>query len=268
MRRRGLPDVLVVPPVWHVSAADFEHRLGKLQPEVALLRQLSQQGVTIASVCSGVALLAVAGLVEGRAATGCWWLELPLRQRYPGVRWQFNDTLVRDGSVVTAGSGSAYASLVFELLERAAGRMLAVRTAKFLGIEPNQQRQSTFAQLIPMTAPEDPLVARFERHVWDHLADGGLEIEAVAAALHTSGRTLYRRVQAATGNTPLRFVQRARLEHAKSLLAETSLKVDEICERCGWRDVSSFRKLFTREVGMTAAAWRRGFGMTPGDPSG
>jgi len=227
------------------------------------VRSLARRGVSIASVCSGVALLALAGLLDGRAATGCWWLEQPLRVLFPSVRWQFDDTLVRDGPIVTAGSGAAYAGLVFELLEHAAGRDLALRTAGLLGIEPNRHRQSSFAQLIPLSPSSDPLVARFERHVLQSLADHDLDIARMAAALHVSTRTLHRRMQAARGETPLRFIQRARLEHAKSLLADTALPVEDVCARCGWSDVSSFRKLFAREVGMTAAAWRKGFGSSP-----
>lgn len=258
-RSSAPPDVLVVPPLWHTSASDFKRRLKTLDKEIALVEEMAGRGVTVASVCSGVALPALAGLLDGRAATGCWWLEQPLRTLFPRIKWQFNDRLVRDGPVVTAGSGTAYADLVFELLEQATGRSLAMRTARLLGFEPSRHRQSSFAQVAPLGSSDDPLVVRFERHVWRNLAGDALDIGKIAIALDTSVRTLHRRVNTVTGDTPLRFIQRARLEHAKALLAETTLSVEEICTRCGWSDVSSFRKLFTREVGLTASAWRKGF---------
>lgn len=258
--RATLPQVLVVPPMWHTSMEDFGGRLEALRPQIAFIRRLAARGVPVASVCSGVALLAAAGLLDGRVATGCWWLEPTLRKLYPQVRWQFAQTLVHDGPVVTAGSGSAYAALVFDLLARTSGRGLAARTAQFLGIEPNRDPQSRFAPLAPAAGGHaDPLVAAFEQEVRRHTGGLHMDVEHLAGRLHTSARTLYRRVRAATGHSPHRLVQMARLERAKSLLADTRLAVEEICERCGWRDVSSFRKLFAREVGQTPAAWRKAF---------
>lgn len=253
------PQVLVVPPMWHTSMEDFGERLEALRAEIAFIRRLAARGVHVASVCSGVALLAAAGMLDGRAATGCWWLEPTLRKRYPQVRWQFAQSLVHDGPVVTAGSGSAYAALVFDLLARTSGRGLATRTAQFLGIEPNRDPQSRFVPLAAAGGHGDPLVAAFEHEVRKLGGGAQMDVEQLARRLHTSARTLYRRVRAATGHTPLRLIQLARLERAKSLLADTRLAVEEICERCGWRDVSSFRKLFAREVGQTPAAWRKAF---------
>jgi transcriptional regulator GlxA family with amidase domain len=253
-------DVLLVPPIWHVSPDDFVARLKGLQPEVDLIRQFAERGgATVASVCSGVALLAAAGLLEGRSATGCWWLEKPLRRLYPGVKWVMTQTVVHSGPVMTAGAWGAYAGLVYELLQRAGGREVATRTAQFLGIEPNQTGRSPYVNLVPLQLSDDLLVARFERYVQAHLAAPGLDTGRVAQLLGTSPRTLIRRVKEATGHTPSRMIQLTRLEHAKSLLADTALSTERICERCGWSDVSSFRKLFAREIGLTAGAWRKSF---------
>ncbi|MEO7549199.1 MAG: helix-turn-helix domain-containing protein, partial [Ramlibacter sp.] len=248
-RWRGAPpDVLVVPPLWHSSFNGFVTLVATLEREISLISRLAREGVTIASVCSGVSLLAAAGLLEGRSATGCWWLEQPLRKMHPRVRWQFDDSLVRDGSVITAGSGSAYAALVFDLLERSAGRAIALQTARFIGFEPNRTRQASFSHMLPLAPSEDPLVARFERYIGANASRSDLDITLVAQHLNTSPRTLYRRVQSSRGLTPLRMVQRARLEQAKSQLCDTELCIEQICANCGWSDLSSFRKLFARDV--------------------
>jgi len=257
---RGL-DVLIVPPLWHASLDDFARRLDRLDDEVALLRKAHRAGVDLASICSGVALLARAGVLDGRVATGCWWLEPTLRKLYPQVRWHLSDSFVRDGPVLTAGSGSAYTRLAFHLLEHVGGRGICARVSQFLGIEPNRDRQSPFAHLVPARRNDDPLVAAFLRHVHAKAGSMQLSVESAARALHTSSRTLFRRVRDATGEPPHRLLQLTRLEQAKSLLADTALSIDEICERCGWQDTTSFRKLFRREVGLTAAAWRKAFGL-------
>ncbi|MDP3761218.1 MAG: helix-turn-helix domain-containing protein [Ramlibacter sp.] len=258
------PHVLIVPPLFHTSPDDFASRLSGLDSAVRLVRRHVEQGGVVASACSGAGVLAAAGALEGRSATGCWWLESVLRSRFPNVRWQMTETLVRDGDVLTAGAGLAYTRLVFELLERSGGRDLALLTARFLGIERNGESRQPFAQLLPLQHSEDAMVGAFERHVRAHAASRELHIDQISRALNVSTRTLFRRVRAVTGESPFRIIQLTRLEKAKSLLADTQLSVDDICERCGWEDAASFRKLFSREIGMSPTGWREAFGLRAG----
>ena len=255
---------LVVPPVWHESVAGLERRLDALGPEIGIVQDAAGAGATVASVCSGALLLARAGLLDGREATGCWWLERHLASRHRAVRWRLSRTLVRDGPVITAGSATAYASLALALVAGAAGAHLARRTAQFLAIEPNRDSQAAFAGRWPGSPSTDPLVAGFERWVAAHFARDA-SLAAATRALRTSERTLFRRVRAATGRTPHALVQALRLEHAKDLLVDTTLPVEAIGARCGWQDASSFRRLFARQVGMAPAAWRRAFAFHPGE---
>jgi len=77
--------------------------------------------------------------------------------------------------------------------------------------------------------------------------------------MHVSYRTLHRRFQAATGMAPLAYLQDLRVEMAKELLESTRLSLEQVVERTGYTDVSAFRRLFARRVGLAPALYRQRF---------
>jgi AraC-like DNA-binding protein len=99
---------------------------------------------------------------------------------------------------------------------------------------------------------------RAARWIEDRLATG-ISIAAMARALHTTERTLHRRFRASFGVSPLAHLQSRRIALAKRLLESGNETLERILERCGYRDASSFRKLFAREVGMTPREYRLRF---------
>ena len=74
-----------------------------------------------------------------------------------------------------------------------------------------------------------------------------------------AARTFKRRFTAATGVTPIAYVQRLRVEDAKRRLERTDVSIDEISWRVGYEDSAFFRRLFKRTTGMAPGAYRRRF---------
>jgi transcriptional regulator GlxA family with amidase domain len=85
-------------------------------------------------------------------------------------------------------------------------------------------------------------------------------LETLAQRLHVSSRTLARRFKAVLGETPLTFLQNARIERAKRLLETTSANFDRVAQRVGYEDASSFRRLFVRASGVSPREYRHRFG--------
>ncbi len=82
----------------------------------------------------------------------------------------------------------------------------------------------------------------------------------VAELVERSGlpeRTFKRRFTAATGHSPIAYVQRVRVEEAKRRLERTAESVDAISYAVGYEDPASFRRLFKRIAGITPGAYRR-----------
>jgi transcriptional regulator GlxA family with amidase domain len=82
------------------------------------------------TVCTGSALLARTGLLDGRPATSnklAWdWVV----QQGPRVRWQRRARWVDDGNVLTSSGVSAGIDMALSLVERLNGREMAITSAR------------------------------------------------------------------------------------------------------------------------------------------
>lgn len=105
------------------------------------------------------------------------------------------------------------------------------------------------------TQQTDPTVVAAERWIDTHLSEP-ISIAGLAAAVAVSPKTLARRIETATGVSPVKFIQRRRLLQASHLIETTSLSIDAVAARVGYQDGTALRKLVKRELGMTPAALR------------
>jgi transcriptional regulator GlxA family with amidase domain len=103
------------------------------EPEVALwIASVAERSRIIASVCTGAFLLAAAGLLEGRSATTHREDIDDLRRMARSVKVVDNVRWVDEGAVVTAAGISAGIDMSLHLVERLAGRDLALATARYM----------------------------------------------------------------------------------------------------------------------------------------
>ena len=257
VRRRY--DVVIAPPLWAPSRAEFEQRLAALERLAPLVQRLAARSEIAASACSGAVLLAQAGLLANHRATTCWWLSDWFVRRFPDVRLDARKLLVVDRGRWTAAAGSAYLHLCLELVEHFAGAEIAAATARLALVEPRRGSQSPFiGRELPRAEAEVGPISEIARWL-DERIDTPLAVSDVAKRSNTTPRTLNRRFRAAFGVSPLAYLQARRIALAKRLLETRADPLDRIVERCGYSDVSSFRKLFAREVGMTPREYRLRF---------
>ena len=94
--------------------------------------RVSASAQLTASVCTGAFLLADAGLLDGRAATTHWMDVDDLQSERPLVRARKDVRWVDEGPVVTAAGISAGIDMSLHLVERLAGRDLALQTARYM----------------------------------------------------------------------------------------------------------------------------------------
>lgn len=86
---------------------------------------------------------------------------------------------------------------------------------------------------------------------------GGVRsLEEVAAHLYLSTRTLKRHL-AALGVSYTEILDKERARRARTLLAATSLPLEEIAERLGYSDVANFSRAYRRWTGQSPGAVRR-----------
>jgi transcriptional regulator GlxA family with amidase domain len=261
-------DRLVVPGFETLPGPDLDRVLAGLRPEATFVRRLASRGVPVASVCVGAFLLGEAGLLDGRAATTGWLFSGPLAARYPGAAVRGEEVLLHDGPVTTAGAFSAVFDLALDLIRRHCGEEVARTTARIALVPDNRHSQAAHIDEALRTIRSEPFTDGVRRHLLERLSEP-YDLAALARAHAVSTRTLLRRFAAETGESPLAFLQRSRIDAAKRLLEAPGARVAEVMERVGYLDPAAFRNLFARHTGMSPAAYRRQFSaMTPvGSPS-
>ena len=111
--------------------------------------------------------------------------------------------------------------------------------------------------------PSADLLVELKRQVMRQLADGSVAIDAVAARLGLSERTLQRRLHA-EGLSFQQLVERLRFDTACRLLCEGRLSLTEIGYRLGYSEPSAFSRAFRRWSGDSPLAYRRRTGSRQG----
>jgi transcriptional regulator GlxA family with amidase domain len=247
----GPLDTLVVP-------GGLGHRAAAADPVlVGHVRRLARESRRVSSLCTGANVLAAAGLLDGRRATTHWRFAPELAAEHPAVLVDPDPVFVRDGAVATSAGITCSLDLALAFVEEDHGPELARATARelvtYLQRPGNQAQMSTFTAA---PAIGDEVVRRVVGHITaDPAADLGTD--ALAAVAGLSARQLTRIFRAGTGQTPGRFVRRARAEAAAALLTGTSLPLPAVALRCGFGSAETLRLAFTDRFGVAPSAYRQ-----------
>lgn len=253
-------DVLMVPGIEHADTRVLTASLARMAPECAVLRSFALGGGIVASNCSGTFLLAEAGLLEGKRATTSWWLSKLFHKRYPGVDVESEEMVVCDGQILSSGAVTAYIDLALWLIGHYASDSLRQMTAKFLLADSHRASQTPYIAAAIVQGSGHAVVERARRWLNQHL-EQEWDMAQLADYCNTSPRTLLRRFQKAVGMSPVQYTQQLRVERAKGLLESTTLSLEDITERCGYANVSTFSTVFKRWAQVTPKEYRSRFGM-------
>lgn len=247
-------DIVVVS----ASGLDLQQRLDENRPLMPWLREWHGRGACVAGICSGVAFLAEAGLLDGRQATTHWAIAALLRERYPRVDWQPEMFVTDDGRVLCSGGVYASIDLSLYLVERFCGREIALQCAKSLLVSMPRSHQSGYA-VLPLSRPhEDERIRRVEQYLHVHFAEN-VSIAQLAKRAGMGPRNFIRRFKAATGRLPGDYLQNLRVAAAKRMLEDGARSIERVSLEVGYQDVAFFRAVFKRCTGMTPGEYRSRF---------
>ncbi|MCG2585250.1 transcriptional regulator FtrA [Massilia sp. TS11] len=227
-------------------------------PLLAALQRAAARGARLCSICSGVFVLAAAGLLDGLAATTHWRYADRLAARYPRIRVQRDDLYVDAGQIITSAGSAAGLDMLLHLVRRDYGARVGNLVAQRLVVPPH--RAGGQAQFLPrpMARDEHGRLARLLDHVRAHPAEPHT-LASMARRAAMSERTLQRHFQEATGMGPVEWLIHERVAVAKDLLETGTLSLAQIAARCGFGSEASLRHHFRRLTATTPAAYRREF---------
>lgn len=249
-------DVVVVCDI-HVTAGDVIE--GRWPEEIAWVQRHADLGALVCSTCSGSVLLAEAGLLNGADAASHWTMADLFRDRYPSVRFRPERILCdsgRGGQLITTGGASSWQDLALYLIGRFCGAEEAARIARLFLLGDRGFGQLPFASMARPRQHSDAIIGKMQEWIAGHY-DMPAPVAAMASRSGLPERSFKRRFTAATGYSPVEYVQALRIEEAKQLLETVDLGIEEISAAVGYEDPTFFRRLFKRRAGVTPAQYRQ-----------
>ena len=248
---------LIFIPTTGLSLDDVVERNAAVVP---WLKRWHKRGAAIASVCSGVGLVAATGLLDGKRATTHWALADRFREKYPNVKWMPELMVTEDRGFYCGGGVHAALDLTLYLVEKFCGHDVAMESAKALLIETPRAWQAGFAVVPLKTEHNDEAISAAQDWLHENF-HRPFPLEAPARRAGMSLRNCIRRFKQATGDSPLAYLQKLRIAAAKRLLESNHRTMQEISDAVGYQDVAFFRSLFQRHTGVSPSAYRERFGI-------
>jgi transcriptional regulator GlxA family with amidase domain len=249
-------DIVFVPNV----VVQSPEALQALDPKlIAWIGRMHAKGAQLNASCGGALVLAAAGLLDGREATTHWSYVPLFENQFPKVKLQADRLLVQTGpghSLVCSGGASSWQDLALLLVAKHAGTEEAIRMSKLFLYQWHRDGQLPYACMIQNVDHGDAVMTKSQQ--W--IAGNYQQSDIVAELVSQSGlpkRTFDRRFKAATGYSPLAYIQALRIEEAKQMLETADEPVDAIARQVGYEDAASFRRLFRRQTGMNPGDYRR-----------
>jgi AraC family transcriptional activator FtrA len=224
------------------------------------LRAVHRRGARVASLCSGIAVLAAAGLLDGRRATTHWRYVEAVSHRHPAVALDPRVLYVDDGDVLTAAGSAAGIDLCLHIVRRDFGPGAANAVARRLVVPPH--RDGGQAQFIAAPVPRDREAARLGPLIDAMRAEPGADhrLDALARRAGMSLRTFQRRFAAATGLPPGEWLMVERLRLARELLeGDPGAALADVAEAAGFGTPAAMRHHFRTRLGTSPAAFRARF---------
>ena len=226
---------------------------------ISRIRRAFERGARVCSICSGVFVLAEAGILDGLRATTHWRYAELLAKRYPHVRVEPDALYVDEGQVMTSAGSAAGLDMLIHLVRRDHGARVANTVARRLVIPPHRQGGQTQFVSRPVAADEKARISRLLDWLRGRLGQP-ISLDTIAKRASMSTRTLQREFRATTGEAPYSWLLRERIVAARELLEQSSLPLPRIAERIGIGSLESLRHHFRRHVGVSPSVYRARFG--------
>ena len=244
-------DLILIPSVH----GDFQKILTDNKDMLAWVVQQYHSGAAVASLCIGTFLLAGTGLLDGRNCTTHWELAGKFRELFPAAHLATDKIITDENNIYTSGGAYSWLNLILYLVEKYAGREIALRCAKGFQIDIQRSSQSPFIIFGGQKDHKDTAISTAQEFIEQNI-HARITVGQIADMLALGRRNLERRFKQATGNTVMEYIQRVKIEMVKKSLETSRLGVSEAMYKVGYSDPKAFRIVFKKVTGLSPLQYR------------
>jgi transcriptional regulator GlxA family with amidase domain len=141
------------------------------------------------------------------------------------------------------------------LVEKYFDRQTAIFCSKVFQIEMDRNSQAAFTIFTPQKLHSDEMVKKVQTYIESNLHEK-ISVEHLSSKFAIGRRTFDRRFIKATGNTPIEYSQRVKIETAKKALETSRKTINEVMYEVGYSDVKAFREVFRKITGMSPLQYK------------
>lgn len=244
-------DLVIIPAL----AGDLEQALLINQDFIPWILRQYNNGAEVASLCIGAFLLASTGLLNGKKCATHWMAANDFRKMFPDVELVTDRIIMDDEGIYSSGGAYSFLNLILYLVEKYAGRHIAIMCSKIFQIDMERDNQSSFAMFRGEKEHEDEPIRKAQEFIERNFHDR-ITVDQLASMLALGRRNLERRFKKATSNTVVEYIQRVKIEAAKMSLESSKENVNEVMYKVGYSDTKAFRTTFKRITGLSPLQYR------------
>ncbi|HSY60518.1 MAG TPA: helix-turn-helix domain-containing protein [Cytophaga sp.] len=244
-------DLIIIPSLSY----DYNSVLNDNAALIQWIKEQYKSGAEVASICTGAFLLAATGLLEGKSCSTHWNAANDFRRMFPSIDLQVDKLIAAEEGMYTNGGAYSFLNLILFLVEKYFDRATAIYCSKVFQIEIERTSQSPFAIFQAQKNHGDDVISKAQTYIEEHISEK-ISFEELASKLATSRRNFDRRFIKATGNTPVEYLQRVKVEVAKSTLEKGRKSIFEVMQDVGYADDKAFREVFKKITGLSPLEYK------------
>lgn len=244
-------DLLIIPSL----STDYDNVIQTNKELIGWIREQYKNGAEIASLCTGAFLVAATGLLEGKGCSTHWSAATDFKRLFPNIALDTDKLISIEQGIYTNGGGYSFLNLLLFLVERYFDRETAIFCSKLFQIDIDRTSQSPFYIFQTQKNHGDELIGKAQTYIEENLSKK-ISFEQLALKLAISRRNFDRRFIKATGNTPVEYMQRVKIEVAKKNLEAGRKSFFEIMDEVGYSDDNAFREVFKKITGLSPMEYR------------
>ena len=246
-----MADLVIIPSLNH----NYKLALEDNDELLEWIKMQYKQGAEIATICTGAFILAASGLLNGQSCSTHWSATEQFRAMFPKVILHADKLITDEKGIYTNGGAYSFLNLMIYLVEKNYDRQTAIYCSKIFQIDMDRNVQSEFVIFTGQKRHGDVMVQKAQTYIEEHLEEK-ISIENLSTKFNVGRRNFDRRFIKATGNTPIEYSQRVKIEVAKKAFETNRKTINEVMYEVGYADVKAFREVFRKFTGMSPLAYK------------